>query len=391
MVELLAPAGDWPSLKAAIEAGADAIYFGLKELNMRMTTKNFKLSELDKISDLCHKNKVKCYLTLNSIIYDKEIKKLDRIIKKAKQSKIDAIIAWDLAVINLANKYNIPIHLSTQASVSNSESLKTYKKLGVKRVILARELDLKQIKNINFPKEIFVHGALCYSISGRCFLSQELYNQSANRGECIQVCRRRYKLTDIETGKEIKTNHKFLLSAKDLCTLPFLDKILKTNAVSLKIEGRSRSPEYVYTVTKCYKEALELIKNKRFNKKNIDKLMNELKTVYNRKFSSGFYLNLPTSDDITDIYGSAAKKKKTEIGKIINFYKKNKAAVIELKKDLKLNDNILIIGNKTGLLKQKVTSMEISNKKIEKAKKGQSIAILTEKTVRKNDNVYLLK
>ena len=391
MVELLSPAGDWPSLRAAIEAGADAVYFGIKELNMRMKTKNFTLSELNKITKLCHENKIKCYLTLNSIIYDDEVDKLRKIIIKAKQAKVDAIIAWDLAVLNLANKYSIPIHLSTQASVSNSESLKLYKKLGIKRVILARELNLKQIKSIDFPKEIFIHGALCYSISGRCFLSQDLYNFSANRGECLQVCRRTYKLTDLETNKEIKVNNQFLLSAKDLCTLPFLNRILKTNPVSIKIEGRNRSPEYVYTITNCYRKALNLIKTGKFNKENINKLMDKLKTVYNRKLSSGFYLGLPTADDITDIYGSAATKRKVAIGQVINYYSNKSVAVIELKHSLSLNDDILIIGNTTGVVKQKVTSMEILNKKVNYAEKGQAVAILTNNTIRKKDNVYLIR
>jgi len=391
MVELLSPAGDWPSLRAAIEAGADAVYFGIKDLNMRMKTKNFTLSELNKITKLCHENKIKCYLTLNSIIYDDEVDKLRKIIIKAKQAKVDAIIAWDLAVLNLANKYSIPIHLSTQASVSNSESLKLYKKLGIKRVILARELNLKQIKSIDFPKEIFIHGALCYSISGRCFLSQDLYNFSANRGECLQVCRRTYKLTDLETNKEIKVNNQFLLSAKDLCTLPFLNRILKTNPVSIKIEGRNRSPEYVYTITNCYRKALNLIKTGKFNKENINKLMDKLKTVYNRKLSSGFYLGLPTADDITDIYGSAATKRKVAIGQVINYYSNKSVAVIELKHSLSLNDDILIIGNTTGVVKQKVTSMEILNKKVNYAEKGQAVAILTNNTIRKKDNVYLIR
>ena len=391
MVELLSPAGDWPSLRAAIDAGADAVYFGIKDLNMRMKTKNFTLSELNKITKLCHENKIKCYLTLNSIIYDDDVDKLRKIIIKAKQAKVDAIIAWDLAVLNLANKYSIPIHLSTQASVSNSESLKLYKKLGIKRVILARELNLKQIKSIDFPKEIFIHGALCYSISGRCFLSQDLYNFSANRGECLQVCRRTYKLTDLETNKEIKVNNQFLLSAKDLCTLPFLNRILKTNPVSIKIEGRNRSPEYVYTITNCYRKALNLIKTGKFNKENINKLMDKLKTVYNRKLSSGFYLGLPTADDITDIYGSAATKRKVAIGQVINYYSNKSVAVIELKHSLSLNDDILIIGNTTGVVKQKVTSMEILNKKVNYAEKGQAVAILTNNTIRKKDNVYLIR
>ena len=291
----------------------------------------------------------------------------------------------------MANKYKIPIHLSTQASVSNSESLKLYKKFGIKRVILARELNLKQIKAINFPKEVFIHGALCYSISGRCFLSQDLYKFSANRGECLQVCRRTYKLTDLETNKEIKVNNQFLLSAKDLCTLPFLDKILKTNPVSIKIEGRNRSPEYVYTVTKCYREALNLIKTKKFNKENINRLVDELKTVYNRKFSSGFYLGLPTADDITDLYGSAATKRKVAIGQVINYYSNKSIAVIELKHSLSLNDDLLIIGNTTGVIKQKVTSIEILNKKVNRAEKGQVVAILTNDIVRKKDKVYLVR
>jgi len=381
--ELMAPAGDWRSFHAAIEAGADAVYFGLKEFNMRQTTRNFSLRDIEKMQ----KYNVKKYLTLNTIIYDNEIKKIEKIIKKVK-GKIDAIICWDPSVIWLCKKYRIPFHISTQASVSNSKAAEFYKKLGAKRIILARELNLKQIKEIvkktGIEIEIFIHGALCVSISGRCFTSQFLHKKSANRGECLQPCRREYKIID-EEGNELKLKNNFVMSAKDLCTLPFIEKIKNSGATAFKIEGRNRNAEYVYEVTKVYREALD----KRLNEKKKKELMKRLEEVYNRKFSSGFYLGLPTSDDFSDVRGSVAKTKKKIIGKVENYYKKLGVAVIRIYTDkIKINDTLVIMGNKTGVKKFKIKSMEINHKKVKIAKKG--LVAIKSPEVRKNDEVYKL-
>jgi U32 family peptidase len=378
--ELLAPAGDWPSLNAALEAGADAIYLGIKGFNMRANAKNFEIKDFKRIRETCQKKKV--YLTLNIILYDKELKKTENLIKKAKPY-VNAIICWDPSIIQLCKKHKVPFHISTQASISNLETAKFYKKLGAKAIVLARELSLNQVKhitkNIDIKVEAFIHGAMCYSVSGRCFFSQEMYGRSANRGECVQPCRRKYTLTDQETGKEIKVENNYFLSAKDLCTLPFLKKVVDSGISILKIEGRNRSPEYVYNVTKAYRDAIDS------NSKDISKL----EEVYNRKFSSGFFLGLPTSDDITDLYGSNATKKKIVAGKVTNYYNKLKVALVELQSaDIQIGDQLNIIGNKTGLLQFKAERLEINHKQVKKAKKGSIVAIKVEKQVRPNDKLY---
>ena len=264
--ELLSTVQDFISLKAAIYAGSDAVYFGVKELNLRIVVKNFFLKDLSKVVNQCHKNKVKAYLTLNTIIYENEIEKLRNILKKAKKAKVDAVIAWDFSVIKECEKLKLPIHLSTQASVSNFEAIKILKNKfkNIKRVNLARECSLKQIKDIikkkpNIEIETFVHGAMCVSISGRCFLSQEIFNQSANRGECIQPCRRKYLIKDVEEGHELELGEEYVLSPKDLCTIGILDELLKAGINAFKIEGRNRSPEYVKVTTECYREAIDAI------------------------------------------------------------------------------------------------------------------------------------
>ena len=267
--ELIAPIGNWPMLRAAIKAKADAIYFGVKQLNMRMTAQNFELSELKKVVAECHKNKVKAYLCLNTIVYDNEIEKLKKILLEAKKVKVDAIICWDLSVLKEANKLKIPIHLSTQASVSNYDSAEYYyKKFNVKRITLARELTLEQIREIikkikknklKLEIECFIHGAMCLSISGRCFLSQEIFNKSANRGLCLQPCRRKYIVYEPEDKYKLALGEDFILSPKDLCTLPFIDKLIEVGINAFKIEGRNRSPEYVKTTVECYREAIDAI------------------------------------------------------------------------------------------------------------------------------------
>jgi putative protease len=392
--ELLAPVQDFVSLESAIQAKADAVYFGIKGLNMRAGAKNFELNDLKQIITLCHKNKVKAYLAINTIIYDNELNKIKQVLKKAKKEKINAIIAWDFSVINEANKLNLPIHISTQASISNFEAIKTLKSKykNIQRVILARELSLPQIKSIiqklkktkiKVDIETFIHGAMCVSISGRCFLSQEIFNKSANRGECIQPCRRKYLIKDVEENHEYELGEDYILSPNDLCTIEILDKLVKAGIKSFKIEGRNRSPEYVKTVTEVYREVLD----KKYNKNN---LLKKLKTVYHRGFSTGFYLGKPVNE-WTKAYGSKATKKKVYVGVVKHFYTNINVAEIKIEtKGIKINDNIMFQGNKTGVKEQKVISMQINKKEVKQVKKGQSFGLKTKSKVRENDKVYLI-
>jgi U32 family peptidase len=386
--ELLAPAGNFPMLVAAVNAGADAVYFGLKDFSMRANARNFTINDLDKIEKICKSKNVKRYLTINVIIYDEELKKIERVIKKIK-GKVDAVICWDLSVIKLCKKYKIPFHISTQASVANSEAAKFYKELGAERIVLARELNLKQIKEIskNIEIEAFIHGAMCVAVSGRCFMSQHLFGKSANRGQCIHPCRRTYVVKDTQEGYELKLENNKIMSAKDLCTLPFIEKLKNAGINSFKIEGRNRDPRYVDAVVKVYRKALD----KKLSKEEIKESIEELKKVYNRKFSSGFYLGVPTSDDFTDVEHSAAKEKKHFIGKIQHFYPKLKVGTIKLVSELKLGDNINIIGKTTGIEKTEIKRIEIKNKPVKNAKKCQEIAIKFPSRVRKNDEVYVIQ
>jgi putative protease len=389
MVELISPAGDWISLRAAVEAGADAVYFGLKEYSMRAAAKNFNLSELKKVVEFCHKNKVKAYLTLNTIIYENELDKIKKILKEAKKAKVDAVHAWDMSVVEEARKLKIPVHLSTQASVSNSESAEFYKKIGISRIILARECNLKQIREIKkkvkaLEIEVFVHGAMCVSVSGRCFISQFLFNKSANRGECLQPCRREYIVEDIEEGHKLKLGSNYVMSPKDLCTLPFIDKLIKAGIDAFKIEGRNRSPEYVKIVTEAYREAID--------KGYRPELLEKVKTVYNRGFSSGFYLGLPILKDWTDVHGTKATTRKVYVGKIMHFYNKIKVAEIKIEaRGLNKGDNLMIQGPTTGIFEQELESMEINHKKIEEAGKGKLIAVKLSKLSRKNDKIFVIE
>ncbi len=384
--ELLAPAGNFACLNTAINAGCDSVYFGLQEFNMRNSAKNFHLRDLSKINDICRKNKVKCYLTLNSIIYNRELKRVESIIKKVK-NKIDGIICWDFSVINLCRKYNIPFHISTQASVSNSESAEFYKKLGAKSITLARELDLKQIKSLSeiIPVCIFTHGALCVSVSGRCFTSQFLHSKSANRGKCMHPCRRMYYVKDNE-GNEVRVENNKIFSAKDLCTLPFIEKMKKAGIKMFKIEGRNRDAEYVDSAVRIYRKALD----KRLTQAEINEGLNELKKVYNKGFSSGFLLKMPTSDDFSKSENSQASEKKHFIANVIHYYPKQGVAAIKMcSGSLKVGNKLLIIGNQTGLIRHTAESIEINKKRVNEVFKGQFAGIKVPKC-RKGDEVYKL-
>lgn len=393
---LLSPAGDWPSLRAAVEAGADSVYLGVEGFNMRANAKNFKQSELKKIVNFCHKNKVEVYVTVNTIIFEDELKKVDKLLDKIKSAKADAVIAWDVSVINLSLKKKIPVHISTQMSISNSESAKFFEKMGIEGINLARECSLKQIQEIKKKTklhiETFIHGAMCVSESGRCFTSQFIFRKSANRGDCLQPCRRGYIVRDAEEGHELELKNNFIMSPKDLCALPILDKLVKAGIDRFKIEGRNRAPEYVKTVTSVYREALDAIEKKKFTKELVTKLMEKLETVYNRKFSTGFFLGTPTNDAWTDIYGSNAKEQKVFVGIVENYYKKNGASAIIIQSgEIKKGDRMMIIGKTTGVFEQKVENIQKDGKEVDFAKKGEIVGIKTNKLTRKNDQVFVIK
>jgi U32 family peptidase len=384
--ELLAPAGDFSMLVAAVNAGADAIYFGLKEFSMRANAGNFTIKDLDEVERICKPKSVKRYLTLNTIIYNNELKKIEETIKKVK-GKIDAIICWDFGVIELCKKYQIPFFISTQASVSNIEAAKLYKQLGAKRIVLARELNLKQIKEISkvIDIECFCHGAMCVAVSGRCFTSQFLFNKSANRGECLHPCRRSYLVKD-EEGNELKVENSRILSAKDLCTLPFIEKMKKAGIKSFKIEGRNRDARYVDAVVRVYRKALD----KKFNKKEIEEGIKELGKIYNKGFSSGFYLKMPTADDFSKTEHNSSPEKKHFVGRITHYFDNVGVAAIKLVSELKIGDKIIVIGKTTGIVHSEINSMEMKNKPVLKAVKGNEVGIKLPK-VRQNDEVYLIK
>jgi len=382
--ELLAPAGDFECLVAAINAGADAIYFGLQELNMRARAKNFKIKDLPKITKLCKPKNIKKYLTLNTIIYNNELKNAEKIIKRTKPY-VNAIICSDISIMLLCKKHNIPFHISTQCSVSNSKTAEFYKKLGAKRIVLARELNLKQIKKISkiIPVEIFIHGAMCLAVSGRCLTSQFLFNESANRGKCIHPCRRHYTVKDKE-GNELRVKNNYIFSAKDLCALPFIKELKKSNISAFKIEGRNKEPEYVDTVVRAYRKAID----NDLSDGEIKKGVEELKKVYNKGFSSGFLVGIPGSEDFSKSEHSSAKQSKQFIGKITHYYPKIKVGLLHLNAgSLKIGDDILIIGNTTGVAKCNVKTMEVKKKNVEKVKKGDDVGVRLPKC-RKGDEVY---
>lgn len=406
MGELITGVGNFPALNAAIKAGANAVYFGVQGFNMRAFAANFEESQLPKIAKLCHENNMKAYLTVNSIVYENELTALEKLLKNAKEAGIDAIICWDHSVIKKAKAIGLEIHLSTQASVSNSEAAEFYENLGVKRIVLARELTLEQIKEIirkikernsKLEIECFIHGAMCISVSGRCFLSHELFGKSANRGECVQPCRREYKAVLLEkdneednTVREVGIGKGFLFSPKDLCVLPFLDKLVEAGIHSFKIEGRSKTSDYAYTVTKVYRQALTAIDKENFSEELIEKLDKELRTVYNRDFSPGNYFGVLGRIGFVEKTGSLASKRRIHIGEVKNYFQNINVAEIKLISDIKKGDEILIEGKTTFLL-QNADSMQVENKKTDKASKGQSVGLKVNERVRPKDKVFILK
>lgn len=392
--ELMSPIKNWASLEACKDY-ANAVYFGVSDLSLRARTNSLTLKDIPKFVLKCHEYKIKAYMTINSVIYNNDLKKAERLIKKAKEAKVDAIIVWDLAVIEIARKEKMPFIISTQANASNYKTVKFYKSLGAKRVVLARELTLKQIKEIkkrvNIEIETFIHGAMCVAISGRCILSAYLFNKSSNRGSCAQPCRKLWKLSD-DKGNEFETEGKYFLNAKDICMIEFIPELIKANIDSFKIEGRRRDPKYIEVTAKCYREAIDAYFNKTFTIDKVKEWKKELLKVYNRGFSTGFYFGDPGKEGIS--YNKAdnvSKYEKALIGHIAHYYPKIGVALINLKhRGLKLNEIIQIEGEKT-FIEQKVDSMEIKNTKIKRAKKGNEIAVKIKSKACNNDNVFILK
>jgi putative protease len=388
--ELLAPVGNFRNLQSAVRAGADAIYFGIKGFNMRATAKNFTVKDLPKIRKICNRSKrnVKMYLTLNTVMYEEDLKKLEKIVKAVK-GKVDAIICVDMAVIELCRKYKIPFHISTQASISNSATAKFYKKLGAERVILARELNLKQIKKIsknNFV-ECFIHGAMCVAVSGRCFMSQYSQGLSANRGQCAQLCRRVWDIKD-DAGNELKLENNRVMSAKDLCTLPFIEKMKDAGIRSFKIEGRNRSPEYVYTVVCEYRKALD----KKLSREEILEGIANLKKVYNRGFSSGFYFKMPTADDFSFSENGEQEEKKEFVGKVYKYWPKAKVCSLKMNAGkLEVGQEVYLISDDVPIKRVKVKSIQLEGKDVKSTKKGEDVGIDFGVEARNGTEVYIIK
>jgi len=391
--KLLAPAGDWTMLNTAINAGADEIYFGLKNLNMRVKAGNFDITDIDEIVNVCKKNNVQTHLTLNSIVFEDELDELDTIIKKAKDAGIDMIICWDPAVIMKCNEYNIPFCVSTQASITNSQAALYYERLGAKRIVLARECTLEKIKEIknktSLEIETFVHGAMCIAVSGRCFMSHEVFGKSANRGECIQPCRREYEIVDKDEKYSMIIGEDYVLSPKDLCTIEFLDKLIESGIDAFKIEGRKRSPEYIAKTVSVYKSAIDDYYLDSLTKEKKSYYLEELNKVYNRGFSPGFYFGVPGSESYTDTYGSIASTRKVYVGKVVNYYKKSKVAQIKIEADkISVGDSIYIIGKTTGTVELTVKEILKDDVVISEAIKSDNITIPCEERVREFDKVY---
>ncbi len=402
-IEIMAPAGSYESLMAAIQAGANSVYFGLNRMNMRArSSDNFTEEDLDKIIKICNKYHVKTYLTLNIVIYNNELEKIYQLVDLAKEKKVTAIIASDHAVINYARTKGVEVHISTQVNISNIESFKFYSNFA-DVIVLARELNIDQIKEINnivdkenikgpggekVKIEMFIHGALCMSISGKCYLSLHEYNYSANRGACFQNCRKGYTVTEKESGRELDIENEYIMSPKDLCTIHFLNKILDAGVTVLKIEGRARPPEYAYTVVKCYREAVDSCFDGSYGERKIQIWMEQLKTVFNRGFWDGYYLG-QRMGEWSHVYGSKATKRKVYVGKGMNYFSQKKVAEFLCEaSDLKIEDEILITGPTTGVIQSKIEEIRVDLKKVKITKKGERFSIPLEQTVRRSDKLY---
>ena len=402
-IEIMAPVGSYEALSAAIQAGAGSVYFGIGKLNMRSrSAKNFTLDDLRQIAEICNSNGVKSYVTVNTVIYDEEMEEMHALLDAIQANGISAIIASDQSVIQYARQKGIEVHISTQCNITNIEAVRYYAQFA-DVMVTARELNVGQVKriveqieaqNIRGPKgalvriEAFCHGALCMAISGKCYLSLDNYNSSANRGACLQLCRRGYEVRDREEGIELAIENEYIMSPKDLCTLPFLDKVLDAGVEVLKIEGRGRSPEYTKLTVQVYHEAVEAIQNGTFTQEKVDGWMQRLRSVYNRDFWDGYYLGRKTGE-WTKVYGSQATQTKLYVGQITNFYSKLSVAEIRMEThDLNVGDAIMIIGPTTGVYEDTLSEIRVDLKSVPQTVKGEFCSIPVQSLVRRGDKVY---
>lgn len=408
MVELLAPAGNFISLRAVLENGADAVYFGLDDYNMRANAKNFSLNDLSEVSKIAEDYGAKTYLCTNIILNERLARELEGNLESIASSQIDGLILSDIGLIEDTVSHGLEAHISVQENVTNSYTLKTLKKLGAKRAILSRELSLKQITEITekspIETEIFIHGAICMAISGRCFLSYGLYGRSANCGDCLQPCRKNWTLTyeegddnvinfsDVEderfiiTGSDDGSYRTNFFSPKDMCMIEYIPDLVKSGVASFKIEGRARSPDYGAMVTGIYREAIDSYIDDPLNYEVNPKWMDELGSVFNRGFDTNFYFNTPfeVSED------NQSKYVKKDIGQVVNYYNRVKAAELRIWDDLKIGDEIMIQGQTTGSITHTIDSMQIEGESVGHVEKGSNVAIAMPQKVRENDFVYKL-
>lgn len=418
--EIMAPVGSRESLAAALKAGANSIYFGIGKLNMRSHSANaFTIDDLKEIAAICHEHGVQSYLTVNTIIYGEDIPTMHEIVDAAKEAKISAVIASDVAVMTYCNEVGMEVHLSTQLNISNIEALRFYAQFA-DVVVLARELNMWQVRDIyrqiveqgiRGPKgeliriEMFCHGALCMAISGKCYLSLQNAGRSANRGECVQICRRGYEVTDLETGTQLEVDNKYIMSPRDLKTIRFIDVMMNAGVRVFKIEGRARGPEYVYTVVKAYDEAISaaapllppqgemnLSESRPWaTEEQLDEWDRQLSTVFNRGFWDGYYQGQKLGE-WCEVYGSRATEKKVYVGKCMKYFSKIGVAEFLIEnEDLHVGDKLLITGTTTGALIQTCEEIRFDLKPVEVATKGQHISIKVNERVRVNDKLYVLQ
>lgn len=403
--EIMAPVGSRESLAAAIQAGAGSIYFGIGQLNMRSHSANhFTIEDLKEIAETCNERGIKTYLTVNTVIYGEDINAMREIIDAAKAANITAVIVSDVAVMVYCRQVGMEVHLSTQLNISNIEALKFYAQFA-DVAVLARELNMEQVaeiyrqieeQDIRGPRgelvriEMFCHGAFCMAISGKCYMSLHDSNRSANRGQCTQICRRSYTVTDNETGNQLEIDNKYIMSPKDLKTIRFIDKMMKAGVRVFKIEGRARGPEYVYEVVTCYKEAIQSVLDGTYTEEKKDKWDERLSTVFNRGFWDGYYQGQRLGE-WTKNYGNKATEKKVLVGKVMKYFSKLGVAEIAVEaSEIEKDQKMLITGPTTGIMKFDASEIRYDLKPVEKAEKGWRVSVPVPDKVRPNDKVYKL-
>ena len=405
-LEIMSPAGNFECLQAAIQGGANSVYFGIGRLNMRShSANNFAPEDLAEVCRICRENGVRSYLTLNITLYDEDLEDMRKVLQSAKEAGVSAVIASDMAAIAYARSLGIEVHISTQLSISNRESLRFYAQFA-DVVVLARELTLVQVKEIKkvideehicgpsgqpLRIELFCHGALCMAVSGKCYLSLHEYNASANRGSCYQVCRRGYEVTDLETGSQLVVDNKYIMSPRDLCTIEFMDRIIDAGVTVFKIEGRARSSEYVKTVTQAYREAADAVTAGTYTPEFAAGLKSRLETVFNRGFWDGYYLGAKMGQ-WSEVYGNRATRMKRYVGKVTNYFEKIGVAEILMETGkIAVGDTIVISGPTTGVYEGVVPEIRVDLEPVQQTVKGELCSIPVPVKLRRSDKVYLFE